>query len=65
MRGTPAAGNCRAKTGSLNSVSALAGYCTARDGSRVAFAVLMNRVNVFGARALQDRFAAALARYEP
>ena len=65
MRGTPAEGNCRAKTGSLSSVSALAGYCTARDGSRVVFAVLMNRVNVAGARALQDRIAAALARYEP
>ena len=65
MRGTPAAGNCRAKTGSLNSVSALAGYCTARDGSRMAFAFLMNGVSLPGARALQDRMAAALARYEP
>jgi len=65
MRGTAAAGNCRAKTGSLNSVSALAGYCTARDGSRIAFAFLMNGVYVPGARALQDRMAAALARYEP
>ncbi len=65
MRGTAAAGNCRAKTGSLNSVSALAGYCTAAGGSRIAFAILMNGVNVFGARRLQDRMAAALARYEP
>lgn len=65
MRGTAAAGNCRAKTGSLNSVSALAGYCTAADGSRLAFAILMNGVDVFGARRLQDRMAAALARYDP
>jgi D-alanyl-D-alanine carboxypeptidase/D-alanyl-D-alanine-endopeptidase (penicillin-binding protein 4) len=66
MRGTAAFGKCRAKTGSLNSVSALAGYCVARDGvTKVAFAILMNRVDVYGARRLQDRMAAALARYEP
>lgn len=66
MRGTPAAGNCRAKTGSLHAVSALAGYCTAADGTtRLAFAFLMNRVDLAGARRLQDRMAAALARFEP
>jgi D-alanyl-D-alanine carboxypeptidase/D-alanyl-D-alanine-endopeptidase (penicillin-binding protein 4) len=66
MRGTAAAGNCRAKTGTLRSVSALAGYCRAADGeSWIAFAFLMNGVNPSGARALQDRMAAALARYEP
>lgn len=66
MRGTPAAGNCRAKTGSLQAVSALAGYCTASGGStRVAFAFLMNDVNLFAARRLQDRMASTLARYEP
>jgi D-alanyl-D-alanine carboxypeptidase/D-alanyl-D-alanine-endopeptidase (penicillin-binding protein 4) len=66
MRGTAAAGNCRGKTGSLQGISALAGYCTAADSStRVTFAFLMNRVNLFGARRLQDRMAAALARYEP
>lgn len=66
MRGTPATGNCQAKTGSLHAVSALAGYCTTRGGAtRVAFAFLMNGVTVFAARRLQDRMAAALARYEP
>lgn len=66
MRSTPAAGNCRAKTGSLHAVSALAGYCTARDGTTpLAFAFLMNRVDLFGARRLQDRMASALAGYEP
>jgi D-alanyl-D-alanine carboxypeptidase/D-alanyl-D-alanine-endopeptidase (penicillin-binding protein 4) len=64
MRGTAAAGNCRAKTGTLRSVSALAGFCTARDGARLGFAILMNRVNPAGARRLQDRMAAALARLE-
>jgi D-alanyl-D-alanine carboxypeptidase/D-alanyl-D-alanine-endopeptidase (penicillin-binding protein 4) len=66
MRRTAAANACHAKTGSLDGVSALAGYCVTRGGdTRVAFAILMNRVNVWGARALQDRMAAALARYTP
>ena len=65
MRRSPARDRCHAKTGTLNSVSALAGYCQSTAGARVAFAFLMNRVNVYGARALQDRMAAALARYSP
>lgn len=66
MRGTPAAGNCRAKTGTLNSVSALAGYCRAAgDKHWIAFAFLMNGVNPSGARGLQDRMAAAVAAYAP
>ena len=65
MRRSPARDRCHAKTGTLNSVSALAGYCQSTAGARVAFAFLMNRVNIYGARALQDRMAAALARYSP
>jgi D-alanyl-D-alanine carboxypeptidase/D-alanyl-D-alanine-endopeptidase (penicillin-binding protein 4) len=63
MRRTPAAGRCRAKTGTLIRVSALAGYCRAASGDRIAFALLMNRVDVNIARHAQDRIAAALARY--
>jgi D-alanyl-D-alanine carboxypeptidase/D-alanyl-D-alanine-endopeptidase (penicillin-binding protein 4) len=63
MRGTPASGNCRAKTGTLSGVSALAGYCKSRSGKRLAFALLMNGVNVWTARRIQDRVAAELARY--
>lgn len=63
MRGTPAAGRCRAKTGTLIAVSALAGYCRSATGSTIAFAVLMNRVNIFRAHTAQDRIAAALASY--
>jgi serine-type D-Ala-D-Ala carboxypeptidase/endopeptidase (penicillin-binding protein 4) len=64
MRGTAARDACRAKTGTLSNVSALAGYCDTRDGGRVAFAFLMNGVWPTGAQALQDRMAAALARYD-
>jgi D-alanyl-D-alanine carboxypeptidase/D-alanyl-D-alanine-endopeptidase (penicillin-binding protein 4) len=64
MRRTAARDACRAKTGTLSNVSALAGYCESRDGGRTAFAFLMNGVYPSGARRLQDRMAAALARYD-
>ena len=63
MRGTPAAGRCRVKTGTIRGVSNLAGVCDT-PGGPVAFAWLMNGVNVWSARALQDRMTATLARYE-
>jgi len=65
MRRSVARDRCHAKTGTLRAVSALAGYCTTTAGARVAFAFLMNRVNIYGAHVLQDRMAAALARYSP
>lgn len=55
---------CRAKTGTLSNISALAGYCDTRSGDRVAFAFIMNYVYTPGARRLQDRMTAALARYD-
>jgi len=42
MRGTPAAGNVHAKTGSMSQVSALAGYLTSAAGEHLAFAILLN-----------------------
>ena len=63
MRGTAAQGRCRAKTGTLNGVSNLAGYCRSRSGARTAFAILMSNVSVWSAHPLQNRIAAALARY--
>ena len=62
MRGTPAAGRCRGKTGTLTGISALAGYCATPNG-RVAFAFLMNGVDVFAARRSQDRMTATLGSY--
>jgi D-alanyl-D-alanine carboxypeptidase/D-alanyl-D-alanine-endopeptidase (penicillin-binding protein 4) len=61
MRHTAAAGRCRAKTGTLRGVSGLAGYCRSRAGRKFVFALLMNGVNIYRARAVQDRIAAALA----
>jgi D-alanyl-D-alanine carboxypeptidase/D-alanyl-D-alanine-endopeptidase (penicillin-binding protein 4) len=65
MRKTAAAGRCSAKTGTLNYVSGLAGYCRTTGGHLVAFAFLMNGVNVAAARRLQDRMTAAVAGYAP
>jgi serine-type D-Ala-D-Ala carboxypeptidase/endopeptidase (penicillin-binding protein 4) len=64
MRGTPAQGRCRAKTGTLDGVSNLAGYCTSRSGARTAFAILMSG-SVWTSHPLQNRMAAVLARYRP
>src|SRR5687768_16530637 len=55
MRGTAAQDRCRAKTGTLHDVSALAGFCDTTGGERVAFAFLMNGVWPPSARVLQDR----------
>ena len=42
MKGTPAAGNVRAKTGTLSSATSLAGYVTTAAGERLAFALMIN-----------------------
>jgi D-alanyl-D-alanine carboxypeptidase/D-alanyl-D-alanine-endopeptidase (penicillin-binding protein 4) len=39
---TPAVGRCEAKTGSLDDVSNLAGYCKVRGGDTVAFAFMVD-----------------------
>jgi D-alanyl-D-alanine carboxypeptidase/D-alanyl-D-alanine-endopeptidase (penicillin-binding protein 4) len=64
MRGTAAEGNCATKTGTLDGVSALSGYCNA-GGHTIAFSVLNNSVDVNAARSAQDRIAAAIARFKP
>jgi D-alanyl-D-alanine carboxypeptidase/D-alanyl-D-alanine-endopeptidase (penicillin-binding protein 4) len=63
MRGTPAR-RCGVKTGTLRSVSALAGYCTTLGGRDLGFALLFNRVNIAAAHAIQDRITAAIARLD-
>jgi D-alanyl-D-alanine carboxypeptidase/D-alanyl-D-alanine-endopeptidase (penicillin-binding protein 4) len=64
MRGTAAQDRCRAKTGTLIGVSALAGLCESAAGDTIAFAMLMNRVSVARAHGVQDRVATAIARYD-
>jgi serine-type D-Ala-D-Ala carboxypeptidase/endopeptidase (penicillin-binding protein 4) len=63
MRGTAAAGRCQAKTGTLTSVSNLAGYCTAADGDELAFAFFDDGIPTEMAHTLQDNMAITLADY--
>jgi serine-type D-Ala-D-Ala carboxypeptidase/endopeptidase (penicillin-binding protein 4) len=61
MRGGPARGHCRGKTGTLSNVSAVSGYCRARSGDTYAFSILMNGVDPYGARSIQDSMLQSLA----
>lgn len=61
MRGTAAAGRCQAKTGTINGVSTLAGFCRTVHGRDLVFAILQNGVSPSSAHRFQDRFVARLA----
>ncbi|MGO9977072.1 MAG: D-alanyl-D-alanine carboxypeptidase/D-alanyl-D-alanine-endopeptidase [Solirubrobacteraceae bacterium] len=65
MLGTRAVDNCRGKTGTLHDVANLVGYCTARNGDRLAFAFLLNSQSDsdYG-HAIEDQMGVALANYD-
>jgi D-alanyl-D-alanine carboxypeptidase/D-alanyl-D-alanine-endopeptidase (penicillin-binding protein 4) len=42
LKGTIAAGNVRAKTGTLGNVSGLSGYVTSAAGERLVFSMIVN-----------------------
>jgi D-alanyl-D-alanine carboxypeptidase/D-alanyl-D-alanine-endopeptidase (penicillin-binding protein 4) len=67
MKDTPAAGNVRAKTGTLRWAVALSGYVTSAAAERLAFALLLNRYvppdAEHSARAEIDKIAVALASF--
>jgi len=54
MQDTPAAGNVRAKTGTLRFANSLSGYVTTAAGERLAFAVMLNRFPVPPDRRTRD-----------
>ena len=63
MRGTYAQGRCRGKTGTLNDVSNVVGYCQARNGHTLAYAVMMNGIYPDYAHPIQNRMLVSVARY--
>jgi D-alanyl-D-alanine carboxypeptidase/D-alanyl-D-alanine-endopeptidase (penicillin-binding protein 4) len=64
MGGTPAAGNLRAKTGTIRSVSSLSGYVRTADGERLAFSIVANDLpDETRAKRLEDQIGARLARF--
>ncbi len=64
MRGTPAQGNLRAKTGTLDMVRSFSGYVTTPDGRTLIFSMLANnfRVPNRDVEEVQDAIGVMLAR---
>ncbi len=67
MRGTRAAGNVHAKTGTLSAASSLSGYVTSANHHALTFSILMNGsgLPLARARAAQDAIAEVLAGSSP
>jgi D-alanyl-D-alanine carboxypeptidase/D-alanyl-D-alanine-endopeptidase (penicillin-binding protein 4) len=64
MRHTRGVNDCRGKTGTLNDVANLVGYCRAANGDRIAFALMMTGLTDSTAgHQLEDLDAEALANY--
>jgi serine-type D-Ala-D-Ala carboxypeptidase/endopeptidase (penicillin-binding protein 4) len=62
---TPAARNLRAKTGTINRVSSLAGYVTSASGERIAFAIYVNETpSTAIAKRIEDAIGIRLARFD-
>jgi D-alanyl-D-alanine carboxypeptidase/D-alanyl-D-alanine-endopeptidase (penicillin-binding protein 4) len=61
--GTPAQGRCLAKTGTLNNVTNLAGYCSARGGQTLVFALMIDGPSNYQAVTELSRAVAAIANY--
>jgi serine-type D-Ala-D-Ala carboxypeptidase/endopeptidase (penicillin-binding protein 4) len=66
MKGTPAAGNVRAKTGTLTGVASLSGYATTAAGERLVFSLMLNNYpeSSIMSRNHIDNIAVLLAAYQ-
>lgn len=61
MNGTAAAGNVRAKTGTLGGVTALSGYVTDPDGRKLVFSIIFNGYQGGAPKDIEDKIAVRLA----
>lgn len=65
MYRTVAAGNLRAKTGTIGGVSALSGLVHSATGERIAFSIIGNRVpSTWNAKRVEDRIGIRLAAFD-
>ncbi|HEX9886209.1 MAG TPA: D-alanyl-D-alanine carboxypeptidase/D-alanyl-D-alanine-endopeptidase [Longimicrobiales bacterium] len=64
MYRTAAAGNLRAKTGTIHGVSALSGMVRSASGERIAFSIIGNGLpSTWSAKRVEDRIGARLASF--
>jgi len=61
MHQSAAAGNLRAKTGTINRVSALSGVVHTSEGEAILFSILSNQVPTSSAKRVEDRIGIQLA----
>ncbi|HSK20091.1 MAG TPA: D-alanyl-D-alanine carboxypeptidase/D-alanyl-D-alanine-endopeptidase [Longimicrobiales bacterium] len=65
MYRTGAEGNLRAKTGTIDRVSALSGYVSSANGERLAFSIISNNVpSTWMAKRVEDAIGGRLAEFE-
>jgi serine-type D-Ala-D-Ala carboxypeptidase/endopeptidase (penicillin-binding protein 4) len=64
MQHTYAQNRCKGKTGTLHDVSNLVGYCHARDGHTLAYALMMNGIIPDFAHPIQDGMVVAVSKYD-
>src|SRR6185295_6396437 len=65
MYQTPAAGNLRAKTGTIEHVSALSGMVRSANGERILFSIIANDLpSTRPAKMIEDRIGVQLASFE-
>ncbi len=61
MKGTPAEGNLRAKTGTLSYVNALSGFVTTAAGEKLVFSIMLNNFAGADGRSYTDQLGGTLA----
>jgi D-alanyl-D-alanine carboxypeptidase/D-alanyl-D-alanine-endopeptidase (penicillin-binding protein 4) len=63
MRGTAAANNVHAKTGSLTGVTALSGYVNSAEGEPLVFSIMLNQYLSGSPKDIEDKIAVRLAQF--
>ena len=62
-KGAPSRGNLHAKTGTTNTVAALGGFVTAKNGEVLAFSLIYNGSDRWNAKSAMDQIGATMAEF--